>query len=101
MLKEISNIQSTGYTACKIFHLYRNEPENYNNTRWVLLVHNYINYVLTGGIASMEPGDVSGSALWNPKTGNWSLKVINAINPNLIDKLPPVKDSRELLGKLL
>ncbi|TFH26958.1 MAG: hypothetical protein E4G98_06595, partial [Promethearchaeota archaeon] len=48
----------------------------------------------------MEPGDVSGSALWNPKSRAWSDEVMEAISPDLQSKLPPVKDSRELIGKM-
>ncbi|MHA1338856.1 MAG: xylulokinase [Promethearchaeota archaeon] len=104
MIKEIANTQRTGYTAPKILHIIRHEPENYKKTSTVLLVHNYINWVLTGGkdggIIVMEPGDVSGSALWDPVRRTWSKKVIDAIDPELIDKLPPVKDSREFLGPI-
>ncbi len=68
------------------------------------MVHNYINWILTGGsssgIASMEPGDVSGSALWDPVRRAWSKKVIEAIDPNLFEKLPLVKESREFLGPI-
>jgi xylulokinase len=104
MINEIGNSQRTGYTAPKIFHMIRHEPENYKKTDKVFLVHNYINWVLTGGkltgISAMEPGDVSGSALWDPVKRSWSKKVIDAISPDLMSKLPPVKDSRETLGKV-
>lgn len=104
MIKEIGNTQRTGYTAPKIFHMVRHELENYSKTSTIFLVHNYINWVLTGGpesaIAAMEPGDVSGSALWDPVRRDWSKKVIDAIDPNLFAKLPPVKENRELLGPI-
>ncbi|MHA1728718.1 MAG: xylulokinase [Promethearchaeota archaeon] len=102
MIKEIGNTQRTGYTAPKILHMVRNESDNYKNTDIIFLVHNYINWILTGGkktgISVMEAGDVSGSALWNPITRDWSKSVINAISPDLIEKLPPVKNSREPIG---
>ncbi|MCP4398354.1 MAG: hypothetical protein GY801_13790, partial [bacterium] len=67
MVKEVSNSQRTGYTAAKIFHMYRHEREAYDNTVTFFLVHNYINFYLTGGtdggVKVMEPGDTSGSAL--------------------------------------
>jgi xylulokinase len=102
MIREISNTQRTGYTAPKIFHMVRNEPDNWANTATIFLVHNYINYILTGGpnggIAAMEPGDVSGSAIWDPAKKTWANKVIDAIDPTLIDKLPPVQESKQPLG---
>lgn len=104
MISEIGNTQRTGYTAPKILHMIRNEPKNYKETSTIFLVHNYINWILTGGkkggVAAMEPGDVSGSALWNPKTKEWSRKVINAISQDLMEKLPPVKDSRTFIGDI-
>jgi xylulokinase len=104
MIREIANTQRTGYTAPKIFHMVRHEPQLYANTATIFLVHNYINWYLTGGkhggIAVMEPGDVSGSAIWDPQKKVWAKKVIDAIDPQLSQKLPPVKDSREMVGSI-
>lgn len=98
MIKEVGNTQRTGYTAAKIFHLLRHEPEKYHNTAVFFLVHNFINWFLTGGVAVMEPGDTSGMALWNFQTGEWSHKVLSAISPGLEQKLPPVKPSDQTIG---
>ena len=73
MIAAVGNSQRTGYTAAKIFHMKRHEPEAYRKSAILFLVHNYINWYLTGGVAVMEPGDVSGMALWNPKTRQLSL----------------------------
>ena len=97
MIEEVGNTQRTGYTAPKILHMLRHGPECYAETTTLFLVHNFINWYLTGGprggIAVMEPGDTSGMALWNPVTRDWSQSVIEAIDPNLRDKLPPVEPS--------
>ncbi len=100
MIKETGNSQRTGYTAAKIFHLVRHEPKAYRKASTLFLVHNYINWYLTGGVRIMEPGDTSGTALWNPKSGKWSKKVINAIDENLINKLPEVKPSYQTIGTI-
>jgi len=100
MIAEIGNSQRTGYTASKILHLKRNFKDNYNKISIFLLVHNYINFYLTGGIVVMEPGDVSGMALSHPEKAIWSEKVINAIDSNLLKKLPPVKASHRSIGKI-
>ena len=104
MVKEVSNSQRTGYTAAKIFHMYRHERELYENTDTFFLVHNYINYYLTGGpeggVKVMEPGDTSGSALYNIVTGEWSDTAINAIDPGLKAKLAPVRPSTESIGTI-
>lgn len=104
MIREVGNSQRTGYTAAKIFHLFRREPEVYEKTKTFLLVHNFVNWYLTGGktagVRVMEPGDVSGTALWNPATGEWSKKVIEAIDPGLWRKLPPVQPSDQSIGTI-
>ena len=100
MIAEIGNSQRTGYTASKILHLKNNHPNNYNNTANFLLVHNYINHYLTGGVAVMEFGDVSGMALSHPEKATWSNKLIAAIDPDLLNKLPSVKKSDKSIGKI-
>lgn len=98
MIAEVSNTQRTGYTAPKILHLLRNYPDNYEKTKTLFLVHNYINWYLTGGTAVMEPGDTSGMALWDPTRFSWSEKLLMSISPDLKEKLPPVKPSNESIG---
>lgn len=98
MVREVGNAQLTGYTAAKIYHMLRHEPEIYNKTKTFFLVHNYVNYYLTGGVIAMEPGDTSGMALWHPGKRKWSEKVINNIDPGLKEKLPEVTSSTRTIG---
>lgn len=100
MIRHVGNTQRPGYTAPKILHMKRHEPEFYHKTNVFLVVHNYINWYLTGGIKIMEPGDASGTALWNPKTRDWSQRVISAIEPGLQDKLPAVCPSQSIIGPI-
>jgi xylulokinase len=98
MVAEVGNTQRTGYTAPKILHMLRHEPECYSRAATLFLVHNYVNWYLTGGVAVMEPGDTSGMALWNPATADWSKPVLDAIDPELRRKLPPVEPSDRTIG---
>jgi xylulokinase len=104
MIAEVGNTQRTGYTAPKILHMRRHEPEAFARTSTFFLVHNFINWWLTGGpqggVAVMEPGDASGMALWHPGTRRWSLKVLEAIDPELPGKLPPIQPSDRTIGTL-
>jgi xylulokinase len=104
MIAEVGNSQRTGYTAAKIYHLVRHEPELWQKTATCFLVHNYVNWWLTGGEAGgirvMEPGDLSGMALWHPGTEQWSQKVLRTIAPDLAGKLPPVKPSDQSIGQI-
>ncbi|MGD2135506.1 MAG: FGGY family carbohydrate kinase, partial [Gemmatimonadales bacterium] len=104
MLAQVGNTQRTGYTAPKILHMLRHEPECYARATTLFLVHNYVNWHLTGGarggVAVMEPGDTSGTALWNPVTRAWSTTVLEAIDPGLEQKLPPVRPSDQTIGSI-
>ena len=100
MIAEISNSQRTGYTASKIFHMQRNEIELFNNTYQFTLVHNYVNYFLTGGVFAMEEGDASGTGLWDPVKKKWSENLTSIISKDLLSKLPPVSSSIESIGNI-
>jgi xylulokinase len=100
MIEEVGNSQRPGYTAGKILHMVRHEPEAYARSHTLFVVHNYINWYLTGGVRVMEPGDTSGTALWNPKTADWSDRVVQAIAPDLESKLPPVGPVDQSIGRL-
>jgi xylulokinase len=100
MIPEVGNAQLTGFTAAKIFHMFRHEPENYHRTKTFFLVHNYINWYLSGGVIAMEPGDTSGFALWHPGKRKWSSKVIELIDESLKDKLPAVTSSTKTIGNI-
>lgn len=104
MIAEVGNSQRTGYTAPKILHMRRHEPDAYARARTLFLVHNYVNWYLTGGpdggVRIMEPGDTSGMALWHPVTGRWSEAVMATIDPDLSAKLPPVAPSDRTVGTI-
>ena len=104
MIEEVGNTQRAGYTAPKILHMLRHEPECYSRATTLFLVHNYVNWYLTGGtnggVAVMEPGDTSGMALWSPVTGDWSKLVVEVIDPGLFTKLPPVRPSDQTIGMI-
>jgi xylulokinase len=98
MIQEVGNSQRTGYTASKILHLRRHEPEAFERATILFLAHNYINWWLSDGIAAMEPGDTSGTALWNPQTRAYSEAVLSAIDDELAAKLPPIRPSDQTIG---
>jgi len=100
MIEAVGNSQRPGYTAGKILHMLRREPQFYERATTFFVVHNFINWYLTGGVKVMEPGDTSGMALWHPATGQWSKKVIDAIDPDLTEKLPSVQPADRSIGKI-
>jgi len=93
------NLILPGFTAPKILWLKRHEPRNYRRLRHVLLPHDYLNFHLTGNYF-MEPGDASGTALWDVRRRVWSREAVNAVDPELADWLPPLGTSDEAAGQL-
>ncbi|MGQ9781362.1 MAG: xylulokinase [Nitrososphaeria archaeon] len=93
----IGNAILPGYTAPKILWLKRHEPENYSRLNTVLLPHDYLNFYLTD-VKTMEYGDASGTALMDVRTRSWSKEVVEAIDPELEDRLPTIQRSDRHIG---
>jgi xylulokinase len=88
---------AVGFTASKILWLKRHEPRNFEKLATVLLPHNYLNYYLTGRI-HMEYGDASGTGLMDIRRLRWDEEAVNAVDPGLAGKLPPLSHPREPVG---
>lgn len=88
-----------GYTAPKILWLKENEPEHFARTATVLLPHDYINFWLTG-VASMEYGDASGTALMDIRARDWRSELVGFIDPRVAEMLPVLRPSDEPCGVL-
>jgi xylulokinase len=98
-IKALGNAVLPGFTASKILWLKNHEPKNYERLATVLLPHDYLNFWLTGRRV-MEYGDASGTALLDVRKRKWSSPVIEAIDPQLESKLPPLISSDEPAGTL-
>jgi xylulokinase len=98
-IRQIGNTVLPGFTAPKILWLKNHEPKNFKRLATVLLPHDYLNFWLTGEKV-MEYGDASGTALLDVKKRQWSDPVLNAIDPDLASKLPPLIQSDKLAGRL-
>ena len=98
-IRVVGNAILPGFTAPKILWLKKNEPKNYARLASVLLPHDYLNFWLTGD-KTMEYGDASGSALMDVRKREWSDAAINAIDPDLMEKLPQLAPSDRPAGRL-
>src|SRR5205823_8527254 len=98
-IRALGNAVLPGFTASKILWLKKHEPKNYQRLATVLLPHDYLNFWLTGE-KIMEYGDASGTALLDVRKRKWSSAVIEAIDPELADKLPPLIRSDQPAGRL-
>ncbi len=97
VIAECSNLMLPGFTAPKILWLKNHKPEAFEKLQYILLPHDFLNLVLTGSYV-MEWGDTSGTALFNGKTGNWSKKLCDAIDPRVMTILPKLIKSWEPAG---
>jgi xylulokinase len=98
-IRALGNAVLPGFTASKILWLKNHEPRNYAQLATVLLPHDYLNFWLTGNQV-MEYGDASGTALLDVRKRAWSRAVLDAIDPELAAKLPPLIRSDEPAGIL-
>src|SRR3984957_15113118 len=98
-IRALGNAVLPGFTAPKILWLKKHEPKNYQRLATVLLPHDYLNFWLTGH-AVMEYGDASGTALLDVRKRKWSQAALEAIDPELAGKLPPLIASDLPAGKL-
>lgn len=98
-IKHLGNAVLPGFTASKILWLKRHEPANFRRLATVLLPHDYLNYWLTGEKV-MEYGDASGTALLDVRKRKWSLETLQAIDPDLPSRMPPLIESDQPAGRL-
>ncbi|HOT62907.1 MAG TPA: xylulokinase [Treponemataceae bacterium] len=97
VVAEVCNLMLPGFTAPKILWLKRNKPEAFARLKYVMLPHDYLNWLLTGAYVA-EAGDASGTALFNGIRREWSKKICSLIDPGLIGILPSIVDSDEPAG---
>jgi xylulokinase len=98
-IRALGNAIVPGFTASKILWLKKNEPKNYQRLATVLLPHDYLNFWLTGR-KTMEYGDASGTALLDVRKRKWARAALEAIDPELPGKMPPLMHSDEPAGTL-
>lgn len=73
-----ANPALTGFTAGKILWVRENEPELFEKCAHIMLPKDYINYMLTGELAT-EVSDASGMNLLDVSKRCWSNEVLSAL----------------------
>ena len=98
LIELVSNPALTGFTAPKILWLRKNEPQNFERTRKVLLPKDYVRFRLTGEYAT-EVSDASGTLLLDVKNRVWCDPLLDRLQ---LEKslLPEVYESEVVSGKL-
>lgn len=96
VLKNVYNLALEGFTLPKILWLKENEPENYIKVSKVILPKDYINYILSGEIAT-DYSDAAGTLMFDVKKCCWSEEILNALDISK-DILPKAIESTETVG---
>jgi xylulokinase len=87
---------SASYSIEKLMWLKNNEPEIYNKTYKMLNAKDYINYKLTGNMAT-DYSDASGTNAFDLNTYKWSDKIVE-ISGIDGEMLPDTRESTFVLG---
>lgn len=94
--KLTGNIAFAGFTATKILWVKENEPENFAKCAKICLPKDYINYMLTGVLAT-DVSDASGTLLFDVENRRWSDEMLELCGISK-DMLPAVYESGEPIG---
>lgn len=89
---------SASYSIEKLMWIRQHEPEVFARTAVMLNAKDYINFRLTGVIAT-DPSDASGTNAYDLNSWAWSEKIIEAAELDL-SLFPPVRSSIEVIGEV-
>ncbi|MDR1612128.1 MAG: xylulokinase [Planctomycetota bacterium] len=92
------NRPSASYCAAKYMWVKENQPDIYRNTHKLVNAKDYLNFRLTGKIAT-DPTDASGTNLYDLLSGSWSGKMLDAAGLDG-ELLPEIAPSTAVLGEL-
>ncbi|WP_028392035.1 xylulokinase [Bacillus cihuensis] len=87
-----------GFTLPKIIWLKRNEPEAYKRIATIMMPKDFINYKLTGVMAT-EVTDASGTGIFDVYNRKWNKDLIHELGFNP-EWFPPVFESIDVIGEI-
>jgi len=88
------------FSGPQIRKFYQENPKGYESTSIIHLVSSFMASILLGGNAPIDHGDGAGMNLMNIETKKWDERALNATAPNLINKLPPLVNSYDIIGTI-
>ncbi|HUJ74208.1 MAG TPA: FGGY-family carbohydrate kinase, partial [bacterium] len=96
--RTVGHRASASYSATKLMWVRDNEPEVYGRTFKMLHAKDYLNFRLTGVMAT-EYSDASGTNLLDLNTLLWSDRLVGITGLDG-EKLPPLRASTDVVGEL-
>ncbi|WOO40935.1 xylulokinase [Rubellicoccus peritrichatus] len=88
------------FSGPQIRRFFKTEPEAYEKTHRIHMVSSFLCSVLIGADAPIDHGDGAGMNLLNINTWEWDLDLLKATASDLSEKLPPVRASDTIAGKI-
>ncbi len=88
------------FTGPQIRKFWSRDPDGYARTDRVHLVSSYLASLLAGRHAPIDPGDGAGMNLMDIRTRDWARAAMDATAPDLRRRLPPIRDSWTVVGRL-
>ncbi|MEJ2296665.1 MAG: FGGY family carbohydrate kinase [Candidatus Lokiarchaeota archaeon] len=101
-----STIKLTGsntferFSGPQIRKFYQEDPQKYEDTYSIHLISSFLSSLLLGNISPIDYGDGAGMNLMNIINKRWDDKALIATAPNLRQKLPPLTESDNIIGKI-
>ncbi len=89
---------TTGWSGVKVRWIKENQPNIYNKTKWFLVPKDFINFKLSGVIAT-DPSEASGSYLFDIKKENYSTEMGTILDID-IQKFAKIYKSYDIIGSL-
>jgi xylulokinase len=86
-----------GYTVSKLIWLKDAEPEIFNKIAHVINPKDYVNFYLTGVIAT-DTGSASGTGYFDVINKTWSDKMVSLVSPDFKKVLPPIVGDLDAVG---
>jgi xylulokinase len=88
------------FTGPQLRKFHDTNPGGYDAATRVHLVSSFLASLLIGSDAPLEPGDASGMNLMDIRASEWSLAALDATAPGLALKLPEIRPSWTVAGRL-
>jgi len=94
-----ANVAFAGFTAPKVLWMQKNEPQNFEKIRKIMLPKDYLNFLLTGVYAT-EYSDAAGMLLLGVEHRCWSSEMLEVCGLTE-EQMPQLFESYEPIGNLL
>ncbi len=88
------------FTGPQIRKFYKTQPRAYDNTAHIMLVSSFMASLIAGKVAPIDHGDGAGMNLMDIQARTWHTPARNATAPGLSDRLPPLVESRAIIGSV-